>query len=60
MPNFDSLSLTSILIPLTGENLGKNGSEGVVQSPIPFEVKNNRSGLGREALLKESVTEDHL
>merc|ERR1719229_402870 len=31
-----------------GENLGKNGSEGtVVQEPIPFEVKNNRSGLGR-------------
>ena len=36
----------------TGENLGKNGSEGAVQEPIPFEVKNNRSGLGREALLK--------
>ena len=37
----------------TGENLGKNGSEGtVVQEPIPFEVKNNRSGLGRETLLK--------
>ena len=44
----------------TGENLGKNGSEGAVQEPIPFEVKNNRSGLGREALLKvvESRNDD--
>ena len=43
-----------------GENLGKSGGGGedgdspvVVQTPITVTVKNDRSGLGREALLKE-------
>ena len=36
----------------TGDSLGKTGSEGIV-NPIGVEVKNNRMGLGREAVLRE-------
>ncbi len=35
-----------------GDSLGKSGSGGLV-NPISVEVKNNRSGLGRDALIKE-------
>ena len=40
-----------MLLP-TGDSLGKTGSEGIV-NPIGVEVKNNRMGLGREAVLRE-------
>ena len=36
----------------TGDSLGKTGSAGIV-NPIGVEVKNNRMGLGREAVLRE-------
>ena len=36
----------------TGDSLGKSGTEGIV-NPIGVEVKNNRMGLGREAVLRE-------
>ena len=36
----------------TGDSLGKSGTEGIV-NPIGVEVKNNRMGLGREAVLQE-------
>ena len=40
------------LLPSSGESLGKSGSDGIVK-PIGVEVKNNRMGLGREAVLRE-------
>ena len=36
----------------SGEALGKSGSSGIV-APIGVEVKNNRFGLGRDAVLRE-------
>jgi hypothetical protein len=40
------------LITFLGESLGKAGGSGLV-NPIIVEVKNNRFGLGRDAVLKE-------
>ena len=38
-------------LDISGESLGKSGSEGIV-NPIGIEVKANRYGLGREAVLR--------